>query len=112
MITRIREFESRIEEAVLDFFIINERMLPFLKKMIVDEERNYPLSNFAQIKKNGKVIETDHNGLILELNMQVNQQKPDRVELFNMRNKACRKPLMMKQILIQNFWSVFQMICQ
>ena len=91
MITRTREFESRIEEAVLDFFIINERMLPFVKKMIIDEERNYPLSNFAQIKKNGKVIETDHNGLILELKMQVNLQKPDRVELFNMRNKVCQE---------------------
>ena len=60
VITRKREFESRMEEAVLDFFVINERMLPFLKRMVLDERRDFCLSNFAQIKKNQRVIETDH----------------------------------------------------
>ena len=91
LITRKREFEDKIEEAVLDFFIINERMLPYLTKMIVDEERNYTLSNFAQKKKNGKVIETDHNALIMEMNIEVNQKKPERVEIFNLKNKQCQE---------------------
>ena len=69
MITRRRELEERVEEAVLDFFVVNERMLPFLKNMVIDEERMFCLSNFAQIKRNKRVIETDHNGLLLELNL-------------------------------------------
>ena len=75
LITRKREYEDKIEEAVLDFFIINERMLPYLTKIIVDEERNYTLSNFTQKKKNGKVTETDHNALIMEMNIEVNQKQ-------------------------------------
>ena len=90
IITRMREFESRTEKAILDFFIVNEKMVPFINTMKVDEDRNYPLSNFAQIKKNGKVVETDHNGLILEMNINVSQQKPDRVEIFNLKNKLCQ----------------------
>ena len=87
MITRSRELESKTEEAILDFFIINEKMLQFLNKMVIDEDRNYPLVNFAQIKRNGKAIETDHNGLILELNMNVSKQKRERVEILNLKKK-------------------------
>ena len=90
MITRVRELESRTEKAILDFFIINDRMMPFIDKMIIDEERNYPLSNFVHLKKNGKVVETDHNALILEMNMNVCKQKPERVEILNMKNKECQ----------------------
>ena len=80
-----------MEEAVLDFFVINEKMLPFVKKMIIDEERDYCLSNFAQIKKNKRVIETDHNSMVMELNLQVCQRKLVREEMFNLRNKSCQE---------------------
>ena len=66
LITRRREYDDKTEEAVLDFFIINHQLLPYLKKMIVDEDRTFTLSNFAQKRHNGKVIETDHNALIME----------------------------------------------
>ena len=60
-ITRKRILENRTEIAVLDFFIMNEIMRPFLIKMVIDEERNFCLSNFSQMKQNRRVIETDHN---------------------------------------------------
>ena len=91
MITRIREVESKTEASILDFFIVNERLLPFVTKMIIDEERNFTLSNFAQIKKNGRVIETDHNGLILEMNIKMKKKKSERVEIFNLKNRACQE---------------------
>ena len=65
-ITRQRTLETRMERAVLDFFIVNEKLNPFLKRMIVDEKREFTLGNYAQINKNNRVIETDHNGLILD----------------------------------------------
>ena len=49
---------------MLDYFVCNEKMRPFLRKMLVDEEREFSLSNFAQMKQNKHVIETDHNSLI------------------------------------------------
>ena len=77
--------------AVLDFFVVCEKIKSFIEKMIIDEDRNYCLSNFAQIRKNKGVIETDHNGLILEFDLQIAQRKPDRVEMFNMKNKLCQE---------------------
>ena len=90
LITRKRKLESRTEQAVLDFFLVNDKLLPFLQKMIIDDQRQYPLSNFAQQKKNRRVTETDHNGLILEISIQFEARKPERKELFNFKNKVCQ----------------------
>ena len=87
LITRQRILESRTEKAVLDFFLVNDKLSPFLKSMIVDEKREFPLSNFSQIKKNKRVTETDHNGLILELEITFSAKKAERQEMFNMKKK-------------------------
>ena len=91
VITRQRELESKTEKTVLDFFLVNEKLYPFLKRMTIDENRDFPLSNFSQIKKNKRVTETDHNGLILEIALQYSARKPDRQELFNLKNRTCQE---------------------
>ena len=91
VITRQRSVENRTEKAVLDFFIVNEKLYPFLKRMVVDEKREYSLGNYSQINKNKRVIETDHNGLILDIKLEYSIQKPERQEFFNFRNKVCQE---------------------
>ena len=88
VITRRRELDDRTEEAVLDFYIINEKMRPFFRKMIVDENKDYNLINLAQLKKNKRLVETDHNGLVLEMNIDVGNNKPEREEILNLRNRV------------------------
>ena len=91
VITRKRVLENRTEEAVLDFFLINEKLRPFFEKLIIDEERKFCLSNVAQIKKNKRIIETDHNAMIAEINLKVDRRRPVREEMLNLRNKECQK---------------------
>ena len=91
IITRKRELENRIEKAVLDFFVINEKVRPFLRKMIIDEEKDMTLINLAQIKRNKKFVETDHNAMVLEMNFNIDHKKTKREEIFNMKNKACQE---------------------
>ena len=62
----------------------------FLKKMIIDEEREFCL-NFAQYRKNMRVIETDHNSEILELEIPFSFRKSEREKNFNLRNKVCQE---------------------
>ena len=59
--------------------------------MVVDEKREYSLGNYSQINKNKRVIETDHNGLILDIKLEYSIQKPERQEFFNFRNKVCQE---------------------
>jgi hypothetical protein len=70
---------------------LNEKMRTFLSKVIIDEERDYCLSNFSQLKKNKRVVETDHNLMIADFNISVPKRKPERLELFNLRNKECQE---------------------
>ena len=91
LITRKRVLENNTEEAILDYFIVNERMRIFLRKMIIDEEKQFNLLNLAQLKKNKRIIETDHNGLVLEMELDVGKVKPEREEMFNLRNKSCQE---------------------
>ena len=86
VITRKREFENKQEESVLDFFIINEKIRPFVEKMIIDEEKQISLINLAQLKKNSKFIETDHNSLILNLRINGEKHATKREEMLNLRN--------------------------
>ena len=41
IITRRRELETRAEEAVLDFCIVNDKLRPFINKIIIDKARNF-----------------------------------------------------------------------
>ena len=57
----------------------------------MDEKREYCLSNFDQLKKNQRVIEIDHNALILDIDIQFSQKKPEQQEMFNLKNKEYKE---------------------
>ena len=91
LITRFRKTVKCEEKSVLDFFVICYKVRSFLKRMIVDQERDHCLTNFNPAKIGQKVKESDHNPLIMELQMKYHQSRPDRVELFNFKNIECQE---------------------
>ena len=90
VITRKRKLENKIELSVLDFCLINEKLRPYFKEMQIDEERLFCLANIAQIKKNKRIIESDHNSLIIEFDIKIEPKAQKREEIFNFRNKHCQ----------------------
>ena len=88
VITRSRNVKNKTEEAVLDFCVVNAKVLPFIRKMLVDEDKNFSLINLAQINKNKNFIESDHNALVIEMEINENKEKPEREEIFNFRSKV------------------------
>ena len=60
-ITRRRYKNDKLEESILDFFIVCNLVLPHVKRMIVDEEKKCVLTNYEQVRKGGKAADTDHN---------------------------------------------------
>ena len=91
LITRKRDLKNATEEAVLDFFIVNERLRAYVKRMRIDEDKEYCIMNLAQQKKNNRIIETDHNAMILEMKMKEKIKKIERKEMLNLRNKQCQE---------------------
>ena len=91
LITRIRRAKDRIEKSILDFFIVCDKVRPYLTKMVIDESRQHVLTNFNPIRTGGKAIESDHNTEFLKLNLQCQKRKQERVELFNFKNVECQE---------------------
>ena len=46
-ITRIRITIKKEEKSILDFFVVCSRVLGLLVKMVIDEEKQYALSNYS-----------------------------------------------------------------
>ena len=90
LITRRRKTIKGNEESILDVFIVCQKILPFVKRMVVDEDQNYVLSNYAKKKGERIVKKSDHNPVIMELDINYIMKKPDRTETFNFRNKECQ----------------------
>ena len=42
------------------------------------------------MKKNGRIIESDHNTSTVEFNIRIDKRKPVREEMFNFKNKHCQ----------------------
>ena len=92
-ITRMRKTIRGVELSILDVFVTCERILPFISKMKVDEKREHVLTNFNSVKSAGRVIESDHNPVILEVNLEFSQIKPVRINVFQFKNKESQKEL-------------------
>ena len=61
--------------------------------MKIDENKEFGLVNIAQVKKNKRIIETDHNALILDLDLKVINNKAKREEIYNLVKKHFMKKL-------------------
>ena len=54
LITRIRKTRNSLERSILDFFIVCDKVKPFIHKMIIDESRQHVLTNFNPIRTGGE----------------------------------------------------------
>ena len=86
-LTRVRKLKNRTERSVLDFFVVCEKIRTFLQKMIIDEDKMYPLSRYL---KDGKK-DSDHNTMILHLNITFMEKRQDKTEMFNFKDAECQK---------------------
>ena len=77
LITRSRLRDGKLEESVLDFFVVCDRVLPYVTKMEIDENKKYVLTNYEPARKGGKASDTDHATQIMDVNLTVMTEKPD-----------------------------------
>ena len=91
LITRKRMKNGDEEKSVLDFFVVCSRVLPFVTKMVIDEDKKYILTNYKNAKNGGKAIETDHFTQYMDIKLQYISEKPQRREIFNFKNKKSQE---------------------
>ena len=55
LITRRRNCKEKIEQSVLDFFLVCHHVLPYVSKMVIDEPKNYILTNSSVLDMEGQL---------------------------------------------------------
>ena len=86
LITRKRTRQGKIEQSVLDFFVVCHRILPFVSKMVIDESKKHILTNYQRARCGGKATDSDHFTEYLDINLKFTSEKPERIEIFNFKD--------------------------
>ena len=97
VITRMKVKGKITEKSVIDYFIVCQNLYNLVISMLVDEDRKHILTRFY--KRNGvvKIVESDHNVLILNISCQWDVKVvKERIEIFNLRNKKCQEKFFLK----------------
>ena len=91
LITRSREVNGKIEKSAIDFILVCEKMIPYLKSMSIDEDKVHALTNFSSKDKGKKAKQSDHNPLIANFELHCNIESEERQTVFNYKNAASMK---------------------
>ena len=92
IITRYAVKDGKEEKAVLDYFIVCDKLVKFVTKMTIDEKRIHVLTKYCTTKGQQEIVETDHNTLICELDIKYCREvQKKRIEVFNFKNEESQK---------------------
>ena len=79
--------ENWFEKSIIDVIIVCDKVMPYITKFIVDEQKLYALSNYS--KK--KISYSDHNSLIGYIELKIQKVKTERRTIFNYRNAESKE---------------------
>ena len=75
VITRKRKYLSEMKESIIDFYVVCERVLPYISSMKIDNGKTHTLTNFHNIDSNGSAVSSDHNPLTMEVKLETAHMK-------------------------------------
>ena len=79
------------KKSILGFFVVCDLVIPYVTKMVVDEERKYVLTNFKKVKNGEKATNSDHATEYMDLDLKIVTEKPKRRVIWNFKNKLAQQ---------------------
>ena len=55
--------------------------------MVIDERKDYILTNYQNVRKTGKAVDSDHFTQFMNLDLKFENEKPQRIEIYNFKEK-------------------------
>jgi hypothetical protein len=108
LITRRRQTKLRLEESVLDVFVVCDKILAYITKMVVDEEKQFVLTNYNKVKGEIVAKDSDHHTLVLYMNIPYAILKPKRIEMFNLKSQEGQEKFQLLTSNSQKLSNCFQ----
>ena len=110
LITRSRKNKGNQEESILDFFVVCNQVLPFVTKMVIDEEKRHILTNYQSVKTEKKAINSDHYTEYMDVNIEFKSEKPEREEIHDYKNKESQEKFKALTTQTKEFTRCFESI--
>ena len=91
LITRVRSKGEITEKSVLDFFVVCSRILPYVTKMVIDEDKKHILTNYKVCKIGRRATDSDHFTEYMDVNLKFKIEKSERKEIFKFKDESSLK---------------------
>ena len=91
LITRSRKCLNELKESTIDFYVVCERVLPFVLSMNIDNGKKHILTNFNNTNREGIAVHSDHFPLTMEVKLEAFPDKKKRIELLNFKDPAAQQ---------------------
>ena len=88
LITRVRSKGETTEKSILDFFVVCSRILPFVTKMVIDEEKNYILTNYKVCKNGIRAKDSDHYTEYMDVKLKIKTENPKERKSLSSKMRA------------------------
>ena len=89
LITRIRKLcTGKVERSVLDFFVVCSYVLTHITEMIVDEDMKYAMTNYTQVSKGGKAVDSDLMTTVANMKLNIVPHKVQKENSFIIGNST------------------------
>ena len=86
--TRVRSTKHNQEQSIIDFVIGCEMMSDMITELVIDEEKLHALTSYRKTKTGPKVIQSDHNSMITQVQSVWHKKVPkERTEMYNLKDK-------------------------
>ena len=85
--TRIQKRQGVVVKGILDFFVVCNRIISLITGMEIDDMKKNVPTNYTQVRKGGRAVDSDHVPLELTLDMKIPPTRPTRVVVYNFNNK-------------------------
>ena len=70
LITRSRKLLNEVKESTLDYYVVCERVLPYVTYMKIDNGKNHILTNFLSSDSDRGAVNSDHYPLTIEVKLE------------------------------------------
>ena len=87
LITRTIQSKNTCEKSILDFFVVCGRVLPHVISMEIDESKQNILTNYTQVRKGRKAVDSDHVPMEINLDLRIFPTQQTKVVMYNFKNE-------------------------
>ena len=93
LLQEVKKGKRSYENSILEFFVVCEEMLPHITSMEVDEGKPDISSNYTQVRRGGRVVNTKHVPIEKNLDFIIFPTHPTRNTIYNFKSQQGRDTL-------------------